>query len=198
MALTLAALKAEILKLIDPENPGFVGYTNSYAVAAANWATAFDNWASNAEDDSGDNPAVVFKALFQTALLSAWASSTTKEDGAQSFADAVNDYWTGGIFSVGSLVPGTGNNCANVGAGTRVFATEATSVVTSVTTAAIYVLLLGEFTQYRTSMDAKAQALAEAFYNPITVGGVFVTITGIDTTPPPAGPLPVTNVCGVH
>ena len=54
MALDAATLKAEILKLIDPDDPALRGLPGRRSTAAQNWADAFDAFASQAEDASED------------------------------------------------------------------------------------------------------------------------------------------------
>lgn len=44
MPLLQPLLEAELLKVIDPENPGFVGYPPDLATGAANFGTAFQTY----------------------------------------------------------------------------------------------------------------------------------------------------------
>lgn len=193
MALASATLKTEILKLVDPNDVAFVGHPADVAGAAANWATAYDNYALNAVDFSGDAVSIVNKALFQSTLASQLASSTTAATAAAAFGAAWLAYWTGAVFSVGTP-PVSAPPCLNVG-GTLIFSVEATSVVAPAPIpAGLITLLTTEFGVKTEDPDAKATALANAFHTATTTA-IFVLISGSDTTLPV--PVPITNTCTV-
>lgn len=198
MALDVGTLKAEILKILDRDDPGFVGDPADGAAAATNWANAFDAYAINAEDISGDAVATVFKPLFETTLAAALnvpPASGSAASAAAGFGAAHIAYWTSGIFAVGTPPPPVPPGCPNVG-GNTIFGIEATSVVLAALAAALIPALTTEFGNLTDDVDAKADALANALHTACTTE-VTVLISGTDTTPPPAGPLPITNTCTV-
>ncbi len=188
MALDKTGLKAEILKLIDPENPGFAGFPANDAAAAANWAGVYDAYATAAADVSGDIVATKNPASLESALtLSAGTSAATA---AAAFGTGFVGYWTGGTFAIGALPP------SGIG-GTTVFSVEATSVVLSVSGSGLETAMLAIFGELDDDVDTVAGNLADAFHD-ATTGDVTVRIDGLDTTPPGSGgPLPIYNEDGV-
>lgn len=205
MALDPNVLKTELLKMLDPTHEDFIGFPADGATAAANWAAAFDAYASQAEDASGDAltsaNASGFESAIETGLVGQPEAeppvpgSSTPAEAAAAFGLAATAYWTGAAFAVGQLVP-TPPPCPNVGTGTMIFASEVTSLVSAPLSALLVAALLTEFAVISDDADAKAESLAGAFDDSTTTE-VLVTIAGLDTTPPPATPLPVTNTCNV-
>jgi hypothetical protein len=195
MALDAATLKAEILKIIDPDNPEFVGWPADVATAAQNWADAFDAFASNAEDASGDALISGNAAGFKAAVQGGFAAQTAAGAAAGYGAGAIA-YWTGAAFGVLELLDPLTEPCPSVGPGTKIFSIEASSVVTVPLAVALIAALTAEFIVLEADPDAKAEALADAFFDSSTTE-ITVLISGSDTTPPPSGPLPVTNTCTV-
>lgn len=195
MALDAAALKAEILKIIDPEDPDFVGWPADAAAAAANWAAAFDTFAVDAEDASGDALVAGNAAGFESAVAAGFAALTAAGAAAGYGLGAIA-YWTAAAFAVGTLLDPLTEPCASVGTGTGIWGIEATSVVTVPLSTALVAALTDEFGVLSEDPDAKAEALADAFFDS-TTSEITVLISGTDTTPPPAGPLPITNTCTV-
>lgn len=194
MALSQTKLRDEFRKLTDPNFGSFAGYPASAAAAAASWATAYDTYARDAVDASGDAVVTVNKPGFQSALTTALLASTTPQAAAAGFANAFTAYWTGAVFAVGLLPPPAGP-CANVG-GNGIFGAEVSSVVTVVNAAALQSALATEFQTLSGNGNTKAQALAAIFHSATTTG-VTVLISGLDTTPPGSGPLPITNTCTI-
>jgi hypothetical protein len=194
MALSVATLTAELRKIMDPAYEGF-SYPTSRAAAISRWTSAYDTYAQEAVDASGDEVSAANAAGFSAAITSGWIDAWTYEEAASAFRDAFIAYWTGATFAVGSLIGGTGTvGCQNQGTGNRIFGVEYTSVVSNVNDAALYAALLNELSILRVDGAVKAQAIAEIFHA-ATISGVLVQISGLDTTPPPINPQPVTNVC---
>lgn len=186
MALNQALLKSELLKLFDETDPGFAGWPTTIVQAATNFANAYDKYAIQAQDASGEPPLSVNKAGFETALMSIPVPEVgTAAVSANIFDQAFLAYWTGGSFTFG-IPPPTG-----VG-GTGIFSVELSSVVLSVTPSVLGNLLLPIFSTYSAFAEPQADAIASAFHTATTTA-VVVIITGLDTTPPPTGPLPITN-----
>jgi len=192
MALSASTLKDEILKLVDPDNPGFVGFPEDSATMQANWADAFDAYGLNAVDVSGDAVAVVNKAGFQSGLATVFNPNSTSSVAANAFATAWAAYWTGATFVVGIPPPnGVGGN--------GIFGIEISSVVTVIVPTNLAADLKTIFDEIEADQDpdTKAQQIADAFHA-ATTNDITVLITGTDTTPPPTGPLPITNTDKVY
>jgi hypothetical protein len=191
-----ANLASEFLKLVDSASPSFSGFPSSKADATTNWAQAYNTYALSAQDASEDLVASVsLPGMISTLLAQLPDSATGTPDlAAAAFDSAFVQYWTGAIFAVG--IPPTGlGACPNAG-GTSVFSSEISSVVTAVTANVLKDLLLPIFNSINDGIVA-SQLLATAFHT-ATTSAVIVLITGLDTTPAPAGPLPITNTCGIH
>lgn len=192
MALSASILKTEILKLVDPDDPGFVGFPEDTATMQANWTDAFDAYALNAVDVSGDPVVTVNKAGFQAALAPLFNPDSTSTAAANAFASAWSAYWTGATFAI--LIPppsGVGGN--------GIFGVEISSAVTVVVPANLSSDLKTIFDTIDTDQDpdTKAQQIADAFHA-ATTNDITVLISGLDTTPPPTGPLPITNTDKVY
>ena len=164
--------------------------------AAANWADAFDAYGAGVTNINGDGPlAPPNKLGFQAALS---FSGTTSAQQAQEFATAWKAYFTALVFTPGT--PGTinGGPCPNLG-GNTIFGIIASSTVTVINEIPLIAALQGHFDSFSgTDPEAAADALASIFHShTITLANLTVLTSGTDTTPPPAGPLPITNTCGV-
>jgi hypothetical protein len=195
MALVLATLEAEFKKLMDPDDPGFLGHPPTIANAAAAWKDAYDLYASQAVDVSNDplttaNPAG-FEAMLAT-LLPPGDPGGNPSQAADAFEQAFSTYWTGGIFATG-FPPTPAPVCPNVG-GNGIWSIEQSSIVLSVTPNILKALLEIEFAILQEDGSAKATALANAFHT-ATTSAVMVLITGLDTSVPT--PLPITNTCTI-
>jgi len=182
--LDIDILKAELNKLFNPDNPGFVGYPADILNVAINWANAYDAYALSAQDQSKDSIISANKAGFQTGLESLPnANIGTAELSALAFETAFVNYWTGGVFAIGKL-PEFG-----VG-GTGIFSIETTSLVISVVPSMMYNQVLPVFSTIKPSLIDTVDAIAQAMHN-ATIG-VIVTITGLDTSLPT--PVPIVSV----
>ncbi len=155
------------------------------------WATAYDLYARAAQDVSGDLLLSANRAGFRAAL--SFDGSRSAMEIAHQFELAFVAYWTGAIFSVGIPPPPVPPGCPNVG-GNTIFASEVSSVVVTVLPGVMQAGLLPEFMQNSGEIPDRAQAIATAMHR-ATISAVLVLITGIDTTVPPTGPLPITNTC---
>jgi len=199
MALSQATLKTELLKIMDPDNPSFVGHPDNVNDAAANWAAAYDTYALNAADYSGDALASANAPGFETTLanmLPAGDPGGTAATAAAAFEAAFIMYWTGAVFAVGIVPPPTGV-CPNIG-GNTIFGLEATSAVITIVPNILIPLLVAAWANPLGTEDPDAAAtIAASAFHTATTTAVFVLISGTDTTPPPAGPLPITNTCTV-
>lgn len=196
MALSMDTLTDKIRRLTDPTHPNHA-YPATRAAAIAAWRDAYDTYAAVAKDRSDDAVTSKSPSGFAGALSSGWSNAWTLGEAADAFVAACDAYWTGGVFAVGSMVPGTGSgSCQNVGGGTRIFALEQTSVVTVAVFTPRRPDFIDVFSDLTANGEQKAAEIADVFHYGTTTD-VTVLITGLDTTPPPVGPLPVTNTCKV-
>lgn len=188
MALSKAVLKAELLKIMDSANPQFVGWPATSAAAVDNFANAYNTYAVQATDISGDILTTANLAGFKAAITAAIPPANpggTIANYATTMGTAFTAYWTGAIFAIGLLPPG------GVG-GTGLFSVEITSLVTVVNSAGLQAQILADLTQPFDNADDAADALADIWHTATTTG-ITVLISGLDTTPPPGGPLPIIN-----
>lgn len=188
MTLSKAVLKAELLKIMDSENPNFVGWPTTSVDAINNFANAYHTYASQATDISGDSIVIVNLPGFVASITSSIPPANpggTLANYASVMATAFTTYWTGGMFAIGMLPPfGIG--------GTGIFSTEITSLVTVINPAILSTGILAQLNQQFDSADDAADAVADVWHTATTTG-ITVLITGLDTTPPPTGPLPIIN-----
>jgi len=185
MALSKSTLETEFRKLMDPDFAQFAGFPDDGPAAAANFANAYDLYASNAADASGDLVASKNKAGFESALAGVISPNTPAAAMGAAFEQAFVMYWTGAVFAVGIPPP-------NGVGGTGLFSVELTSMVVTVTPGVLLASIVPELSSTSDDGAAKAAAFADLFHT-ATTSAVIVLITGLDTTPPPAGPLPITN-----
>lgn len=208
MTLSKSVLEAELLKIYDPSDK-VNGFPSSTAAYAAAFRAAYDTYIiGNAEDLSGDLVATVNSAGLESSLAANLPKGTdnppdgpTAADAAKAYADAWVIYWTGAIFATGGLVAGTGSPCANVG-GNGIFGSEISSLVTAVIKTTLESSLTSEFEDQGASSEnpktaAEAASNIAQIFHDATTTDITVVITGLDTTLPPAGPLPITNTCQV-
>lgn len=192
--LSVSTLETQLRNLLDGSVATFAGYPATKADAITNWGNAYNTYALSAQDVSGDPVVTTNLAGFTSALTSGLVDVGTVTTAADAFEAAFVAYWTGGTFA--TAIPGVGTaTCPNVG-GNLVFSAEVTSLVSAVTPNILKNLLLTEFAILSSDAATKAASLASAFHTATTTA-VFVTIAGTDTTPPPTGPLPVTNTCTI-
>jgi hypothetical protein len=185
VGLTSAKLEAELLKIIDKDDPGFLGWPTTVADAATNWGNAYHAYASKAEDISSDRVLTTNLSGFITAFTNGITGSTTAAQAADAYEAAFVAYWTGATFDIGNLPPwGIGGN--------GIFGLELSSVVNSITPNVLSNLLKVEFAILSSDAAAKASALAGQMHTATTTA-VLVLISGTDTTSPPAGPWPIIN-----
>ena len=200
--LSHATLVDEIRKIVDPTHPDH-HYPTSYADAAQRWTDAYATiYAGDAEDYSGDAVATKNDAGCLAILAANMPSNWTATQAATMWQNAFEALWTGGIFGVGSF-GAPGGECPNVG-GTMIFSVEISSLVTVVSGATLKIALIPEFNdlsygdleQYGYN---KANDLADIFHaHIILLSSLTTLITGLDTTPPPVGPLPCANTCHIY
>lgn len=185
--LSAATLKTELLKIFDQANPGFLGFPGTVADAASNWANAYNTYAMSATTINGGTVVTTNQAGF-TAILSAQlpdGNTGTIVTAANAFDAAFCAYWTGGVFTPGGLpLVGVG--------GTGIFSIIISSIVVAVTTGVLSTNLQLAFGTIQSDADAAATAISNAFHA-ATIAAVSVLISGLDTTPPPAAPLPIIN-----
>jgi hypothetical protein len=194
VALDVNKLKDELLKLIDPNDPDFVGHPTNATDFATNWSNAYDAYAQDAQDVSTDPVLTANKNAMKARLLTLNIPAGTITTAASTFDQALADYWNGATFAT-LVVPTPGAACASVG-GTGLWSAEASSVVSSVTAGVLQASMLSLLAIPSDDPDVKATALANALHA-ATTNAVKVTITGTDTTGPPTGPQPITNTCGI-
>lgn len=165
--------------------------------AALEWTDAYDRYARDAEDASRERVAVVNRPGFQSILATGFNAQTgTANTMAQLFDNAFVAYWTGGVFTFG-IPPTPAAPCPSIGA-TPTWSAEFSSNVIAVAPGVLRSLLLPIFLGVSESTTVREQArrIATAFHS-ATTSAVTVLITGLDTTPPPGGPLPITNTCTI-
>lgn len=192
MSLNQAKLKTEIMKLIDEETPGFIGFPTDLVTACQNWGNAYNIYALDAVDISGDKLLTSNLVGFQNALAANLpvAEAGTSILAASAFDLAFISYWTAAVFSIGMIPLG------GIG-GTGIFSVEISSVVSAITPNVLNNLLLPIFNLNSEDTDAKADSLATAFHTATTTA-IFCLISGLDTSPPPGGPLPIINISTIN
>jgi len=155
-------------------------------------AEAYHLYAREAHDVSGDSPTNLTSQKFQECLF--FDIRMTSENFAAQVDRAFMTYWMGATFQT-LFPPSTGSACPSVG-GTGVFTVETTSQVTQVVVGAMRAALLPVLMVSGRSAQSKALQTAIAMHY-ATRTAVTVKIVGLDTTLPPAGPVPIINTCGV-
>lgn len=189
MSLNQSLLETKLRELIDPDYGGFLGFPPDVDAAGNAWADAYDTYAAGAIDVSGDPVVTVNKASFASIFKAGFSSPSGSASGAaQTFEDAFVGFWTGGVFAVGVPPPGVAP-CPNSPPTPMV--TEASSVVSMITTGVLKGLLETEFASLGDNGAAKAAALANWFHA-ATTSAVLVLISGVD-----AIGNPVTNLCPI-
>lgn len=195
MGLSVNTLKDELDKLVDENNPSFTGWPANIGIAATNFANAYTTYAMTAQDRSTDIVLTYNTAGFAAAIATLVIGDSYLT-ASQAFEQAFIAFWTGATFAIG-IPPISAPPCLNVG-GTTIFSTELASVVTTITPGVLQPLLFTEFQKIENSdMSGKTLRIAQAFHTATTTA-IAVTITGLDTTPPPAGPLPIINICTIN
>lgn len=194
MALSQPTLKAEFLKLMDQDDPNFVGWPATQLQGVHNWCNAYNAYAMHATDVSGDTVFTTNLAGMISTLAANMPdpATGTPAAGAAAFDLAFIAYWAGAIFSVG-ILPVIPLVCPNLG-GTTIFSVETTSVVVTVAPDTLKNLLAPELLILSNDADVKADAFATIFHTATTTA-VTALITGLDTTAPV--PLPITNTCTI-
>jgi hypothetical protein len=193
MTLSKATLKAELLKIMDSQNPNFVGWPATPATAITNFAAAYNTYATQATDISGDHLILANLPGFIAAITSAMPPPSpggTLANYASTMATAFTTYWTAAPFTI--LIPPP----SGIG-GTGVFSIEVTSLVTVINSAILSTGILTQLNQQFDSADDAADAVADVWHTATTTA-ITVVIVGLDTTPPPAGPLPIINTALVY
>jgi hypothetical protein len=188
VSLVASILEIKLRELVDPDFGGFLGFPPDVDAAGDAWADAYDAYAINALDVSGDALVSANKAGFAGVLKSGLGPGVPAAAAATIFDNAFVAYWTGAIFAIGAPPPGT-PPCPNSPASPMV--SEVSSVVLMVTAGLLAGLLATEFGLIGDDGAAKAAALAGHFHTATTTA-VLVLITGVDATP-----APVTNLCTI-
>lgn len=171
---------------------GTFTHPDSHMQAAQAWGQAYESFALGAADASGQGPAVVNRAGFEALLQAHFERAGAEGLGpdaaasAQAFADAFVAFWTGAVFQFG--IPPVGGD---PGAHNSLWSVEASSMVLSVTGAPLKSALQTIFESPSLTPSSTASAIAGAF-SEATTQDVQVQMVGTDTTPTPAGPLPIT------
>lgn len=171
--------------------------------AEERWTRAYDEYARDAEDVSGDSVISINRAGFRGALNFRIIRHTTQM--AAQLEAGFLSYWTGGAFAVGNLVSGVGvAPCLNVPVppaptSTLIFASEVSSVVFAIAPQVMFSGVLPHLQRNFSGVTAEDQArrIASAMHQ-ATISAVTVLITGIDTAlPAVGGPFPLTNTCTI-
>ena len=163
--------------------------------AAMEWTRIYDAYARDAVDASQDKVQVVNKPGF-FAQLQFNASSGSPPSFASMLDKAFVAYWTGAVFAFG-IPPTPAAPCPSIG-GNTIFSQELTSLVIAVAPGVLMAQLLPIFSSVTEQENARSQSqkIANAFHTATTTA-VTVLIAGLDTTPPPGGPQPITNTCTI-
>lgn len=190
MSLSENTLTDELRKVFDKEHPGFLGF-GTEAEQKSKITDAYDTYATQAEDASGDSLQTANKAGFEAALV--FTVPGTAVSAAASITAAFTTYWTGATFNVDVINPNPA--CSSVG-GNLIFGAETTSVAAVGPTVGLLAGLTSALSDTAETGEEKARSIASALHS-ATISSVLVTIVGLDTTPPTAGPLPITNICTI-
>lgn len=194
MALNKSKLKSDLESIFrDGENKSL----DTESSAEKRWADAYHSYASQAVDVSNDMVASANSAGFRSALnFKVAKDSRSPLTIAQQLDLAFVAYWTGATFAVGAP-PTPAAKCPSIG-GNTIFGTEILSLVQTVIPGILLSQLSPVVIQKSKSatLGEMAQKYADAFHTATTTA-VLVLITGLDTTPSPAGPLPITNICTI-
>ena len=186
MSLSINTLAQALQDLGDPSSPRYPG-DGSLAQAAERLTRAYDAYASQAVDLGGNRLAAGNTAAMQVALTVTFASSiNTVAGAAQAFGAAHTAYWAGAVFTPGAPPPpGT----PGIAGGNGIFSLVASSVVSVAPGAALTAGLLAIFAAPSTHAADRSQELAKLWDRVSKM--VTVLMVGIDATPSPAGPLPI-------
>lgn len=191
MAFDKSTMVTEMIKFMDKDDGSFVDFPASPADFASKMSAAYDLAGGAVIDESMDAVASKNPAGFESAIAAIPSPSGTAAAAATQFGLAQVGYWAGAVFAIGTLPLGT--NCPNVG-GNTIFASEISSAVIAALGVSLTAALTTEFGTL--GSGSKVQAIADALESSVQ-SEITVLITGLDTTPPAAGPLPVTNTCVV-
>ena len=165
MTLNATTLKSEIFAITG--NPA--NYPGDPVEAAQKLADAYDTYAQDATDLTGDGPITVNKSGFQSSLN--FTVGNTAAQAALAFELAVIAYWTSAKFDTSTPPPGS------------VTKISSTIIIPPISNG----LLLTVFSDISgADADTKAQQIADALHS--------MTITGAGiiqhTIPSPSGPIP--------
>jgi hypothetical protein len=183
MALVQTALEAQLRRLLDQNDPSFIGFPSTTAQSASNWATALDAFWTSATDAVGNTLLTTNKPGLESAISSIQDPGTASS-AATAFANGFTAYFSGMTLSITNLpLSGVGGN--------GIFSVVTTNIVTAVNQTALYNTLLAEFQILSSNVSLKITNLANAFYTG-SLGSITAVATGLDTTPPGSGgPLPI-------
>jgi len=174
--MTLSASNLKSLILAATGNPG--DFAASPAEATQRLTDAYDTYAQDAVDGSGDGPLVVNKSGFQSALN---FTGTTSSAAATSFEAAVVAYWTGATFNISTPPPGS------------VVKVSSMIVVPPIPNGQI--LTVFNDVSPGVSADTKAQQMADALHSmTITGSGIIQHLIPPTPTPPTPGPPILFNI----
>lgn len=188
MALNQAKLAASLLDIFSSK-----GASGSAEAFEEQWSDAYDAYARDARDVSGDALLTASPMGFRRSLN--FRACSQPQHIASQFEMAFQAYWTGAIFQVGIPPSPIPIGCPNVG-GNTVFGVELTSVVILVTPQVVFGQMYPEFSvaDRDDSIAARATRIATAMHAATTTA-ILVLISGLDTTVPT--PLPITNTCRI-
>jgi hypothetical protein len=204
MALDQTKLRTEFAKVMDADDPAFVGFPDTTAQAADNWANAYHTYALDAEDVSGDSFLIPPVAANFSSTLAANLPpplTGTAALAAAAFEAAFVAYWTPVTFNILELIPPPPfvPACPNIGLGNNIWGVETTSlplVTPGVILASLTAIFLVNTPPQSEDVQTKIDNMTNAFHTATTTA-IIVTIVGLDTTPPAAGPLAISNVCTI-
>lgn len=188
MALNQAKLTASLLDIFANK-----GSSRTVEAFEEQWADAYDSYARDARDVSGDSLLLASPTGFRRSLN--FRSCSQPQHIANQFEMAFQAYWTGAIFQIGIPPSPIPIGCPNVG-GNTIFGVELTSMVILVTPQVVFGQMYPEFSvaDRGDSISARATRIAAAMHMATTTA-ILVLISGLDTTVPT--PLPITNTCRI-
>jgi hypothetical protein len=172
----------------DPTYSVFKGYNGDPAVCADRVCDAFGAYAQAAQAVSEGILQTPNLPGMKSSLEQAWAASKSAEDASLGLANALAVFWLGATFQLaGAIAPGL----PGTSGGNGLFGVISSVAVTTFAITPMHQALLAEFGN-KYAGPQKSAAIAAVIHDQLPACVVVETL-GLDTTPPPSGPLPIEN-----
>jgi len=180
MTLSLPSLKESFGKLMNPDNPSFVGFPADISSCASNFADAYESYCLSATDLFGNKLLTTNKPGFISAFIAGMVPPPGGNaiTAAAAFEAAAIAFWTGATFEIVTPPPG--------------FASVVTNIVVLVVPAALSTPLAVQFGTIISDGTVVADAIAQIFHT-WTTTSVITTITGVTPSTPPV-PIVLTSL----